>query len=114
MEGNGIKWLIGSTLRDLDYADDLALVDEDMEATSRMTEKLAAEARKVGLEMNKNKTKILKVQNDNVNPKEIEGEKLQCLEHFTYLGSTLCSDGDVRRVMKTRLGKAAAVFARMN
>ena len=56
MEGNDIKWLNGSTLRDLDYADDPALVNEDMEAKSRMTEKLAAVARKVGLAMNKNKT----------------------------------------------------------
>ena len=40
----------------------------------------------------------------------IDGRELENVDKFVYLGSTLCEDGDVRKEVRARIGKASAAF----
>ena len=110
---DGIKWLGKDRVADLEYADDIALLSEDASSMNRMTEKLAQEASKVGLEINKRKTKVMAVQPTEDIRIVLEGEMVEEVNCFEYLGSTVCNDGDVRKEVGIRIGKAGAVFSRM-
>ena len=48
----GLKWTNGSKLCDLDYADDIVLVDTSRDRMQRMTKDVENEGRKVRLTMN--------------------------------------------------------------
>ena len=56
---HGIKW--GSkTLLDLDYADDLSILDENVRKMVDFLEVLRAQDGRIGLKINFNKTKLLR------------------------------------------------------
>ena len=110
---DGIEWMGTDRLPELAYADDIALLSDDADSMKTMTDKLALEASRVGLEINRTKTKLMAVQ-----PREdisiaLEGEVIGRVESFEYLGSVVCHDGDVRKEVGIRAGKAGAVFSKM-
>ena len=110
---DGIVWVDNGRLPDLAYADDIALLSEDVAGMSRLTEKLELEARKVGLEINLKKTKLMAVQQREDMRVELGGEEIEMVEKFEYLGSVVCNDGDVRKEVAARIGKAGAAFSKM-
>ena len=40
----------------------------------------------------------------------VDKQELERVDRFVYLGSTMCEDGDVRREVRARIGKASAAF----
>ena len=112
-EDDGIDWVGNGRLPDLAYADDVALLSKDTRDMNRMTEKLEREARKVGLEINQRKTKVLVVQPSEDVRVELGGEVIEEVDWFEYLGSVVCNDGDVRKEVSIRTGKTGAAFAKM-
>jgi hypothetical protein len=108
-----MTWTNNTNLKDLDYADDLALIGESLREAEVMTQRLAVEARKVGLEISRAKTKVMKVFDDDPGLLMLDEEELESVEWFQYLGSTICADGDIRREMRIRVGKAGASFSKM-
>ena len=48
----GIAWMGGVYLKDLDYADDVCLIGDNVENIENVTRILAQEAQKVGLAIN--------------------------------------------------------------
>ncbi|KAK1792372.1 hypothetical protein P4O66_012322, partial [Electrophorus voltai] len=84
----GIPWTNGSHLTDLDFADHIALLANTKPALQFMTTCLEGEVEKVGLCINTDKTKVMRV-------------NLQDIDEFTYLGSIVSnndggSEADVR------------------
>jgi len=81
-----------------------------------MTSSLHEEAMKVGLIVNVEKTKIMKV-GDWTSAVGIRirvgQEELKECEEFCYLGSTLDNDGGCDREIMIRLGKANSAFGRL-
>ena len=112
-EEDGIEWMGTNRLPELAYADDIALLSEDMDSMKRITEKLALEASKVGLEINRTKTKVMAAQPREDISISLEGETIERVDSFEYLGSVVCVDGDVRKEVGIRIGKAGAVFSKM-
>src|SRR6218665_2089598 len=55
-ENTGLKWTEGERLTDLDFADDIALLDNTWDGTKQLTERVQTEAAKVGLAINPDKT----------------------------------------------------------
>ena len=55
---NGIQWTSWEQLDDLDYADDLALLSHNHLQMQDKTSKLTEESAKLGLRINKVKTKV--------------------------------------------------------
>ena len=73
---NGIQWTLWSQLDDLDFADDLALLSHNHQEMQEKTSDLHHTSVQVGLTLNKQKTKILRINAGNDEPVTIEGEEL--------------------------------------
>ncbi|VDP39618.1 unnamed protein product [Schistosoma margrebowiei] len=86
---HGIQWTARSQLDDLDFADDLALLSHTHEQMQMKTASVAAVSASVGLSIHKGKTKVLKFKAENNNPITLDGETLENVESFTYLGSII-------------------------
>ncbi|VDP29556.1 unnamed protein product [Schistosoma margrebowiei] len=86
---HGIQWIARNQLDDLDFADDLALLSRTHEQMQMKTASVAAVSASVGLSIHKGKTKVLKFKTDNNNPITLDGETLENVESFTYLGSII-------------------------
>ena len=52
-----------------------------------MKNRLAPEAKKLGLKINKDKTKVLRANTPNEDPTQLEQERLEDVDSFPYLGS---------------------------
>ena len=60
MGDHGIKWG-GKTLLDLDYADDLSILDESVSKMNEFLEVLQVKGARIGLKINVKKTKSLRL-----------------------------------------------------
>ena len=88
---NIIQWNILTQLDDLDFADDLALMSHSHRQMQDKTTYLARISAQVGLKINKKKTKILRLNTTCERPIMLEGEGLEEVESFRYLGSIVCN-----------------------
>ncbi|VDP61308.1 unnamed protein product [Schistosoma curassoni] len=106
----GIQWTSRMQLDDLDFADDLALLSQTQQQIQGKTTSVAAVSVAVGLNIHKGISKILRYNTARTNPIRIDGEDLEDVKTFTYLGSIIDehdgSDADV----KARIGKARAAY----
>lgn len=85
--------IILSNLKDLDYADDLALLSHLEAQMQRKTSNLHSNASKIGLNFNIKKTEVMPL-NTKSSPKiKLNGEDMKNTPHFTYLGSVVTSEG---------------------
>ena len=110
----GIRWTLLSTLEDLDYADDLALVSHTHQHMQEKTTCLSMFAQQVGLKINQKKTKVMMLNVRNPLPIKVNGEDLPTTEEFTYLGSTVRHDGGAGSDIRNRLNKARNAFRMLN
>ena len=80
-----------------------------------MTNDLINCAAPFGLTISGQKSKIMRVgTSKQMQTITAQGTTLDEVEKFTYLGSCIARDGNVEDDINARLGKAAAVFRRMN
>ncbi|VDP27223.1 unnamed protein product [Schistosoma margrebowiei] len=100
-------------LDDLDFADDTALLSHTHEQMQIKTASVAAVSASVGINMHKGKTKVLKFKTENSNPITLDGETLEDVESFTYLGSIIDEQGGSDADVKARIGKARAAFLQL-
>ena len=84
----GLRWKLTSVLEDLDYADDVALISSRFADLQEKTDRLVATASVVGLKINPHKTKTLRMNHTCTDYITIEGEEVEDVESFVYLGST--------------------------
>ena len=75
---NGIQWKILTQLDELDFADDLALMYHSHRQMQDKTTVLARISAQVGLKINKEKTKILRL--NTICERPIEGDGLEEVE----------------------------------
>ncbi|XP_073714068.1 uncharacterized protein [Misgurnus anguillicaudatus] len=109
----GIQWTPFTQLDDLDFADDLALLSHTRQQMQDKINSIAATSAQVGLNINKHKTKILKVNNIKNDPVLLDGEALEEVEAFTYLGSVIDKQGGTDADVKARIRKARAAFLQL-
>lgn len=67
----GIQWTTFTQLDDLDFADDLALLSHTRQQMQEKINSTAATSAQLGLNISKQKTKILKVNNTNNDPVQL-------------------------------------------
>ncbi|VDP34509.1 unnamed protein product [Schistosoma margrebowiei] len=77
------------------------------------TASVAAVSASVGLSIHKGKTKVLKFKTENNNPITLDGETLEDVESFTYLGSIIDEQGGSDADVKARIGKARTAFLQL-
>ncbi|KAH9580490.1 Laminin subunit gamma-1 [Schistosoma haematobium] len=110
-EGNyGIQWTARMQLDDLDFEDDLALLSQTQQQIQEKTTSVAAASAAVGLSIQKRKIRILRYNTACTNPITIDGEHLEDVKSFTYLGSIIDEHGGSDADVKARIGKAKEAY----
>ena len=94
----GIK-IAGRSINNLSYADDTTLMAESEELSLLM--KVKEEGEKVGLKCNIQKTKIMAYHP--ITSWQIDGETVEIVADFIFLGSKMTADGDCSHKTKRRL-----------
>ena len=89
----GIRWRMDNKLDDLDYADDLCLISSTNQHIQEKTAKLNETSRSLGLNINRKKTKVMRINARNNNTVQENGEQLKDVDTFTYLGSIVATSG---------------------
>lgn len=110
----GIQWTLTERLEDIDFADDLTLMAQaarDMQESLRLLVKYAGQ---VGLKINAAKTKLMRINTTAPCILTIDGETIQEVEHFCYLGSDLAKDGGADMDAQSRIQKARQAFISLN
>ena len=92
----GIK-TAGRNIKNLSYADDTILMAESEELKSLLM-KVKEESEKVGLKLNIQKTKIMA--SGPITSWEIDGETVETVRDFIFLGSKITADGDCSHDIK--------------
>ena len=96
----GIK-IAGRNINNLRYADDTTLMGESEEERKSLLMKVKEESEKAGLKLNIQKTKILA--SGPITSGEIDGETVERVSDFIFLGSKITADGDCGPEIKRRL-----------
>ena len=110
----GIRWSLFTTLEDLDFADDLALLSHTHQHMQEKTSRLQTYGYQVGLLISSEKTETMAL--NVVRPELVQanGENLRQTDKFTYLGSIIRPQGGTKEDTQSRSGKAMSVFRGMN
>ena len=93
----GIK-IAGRNISNFRYADDTTLMAESEEKLKSLLMKLK-ESQKVGLKLNIQKTKVMA--SGPITSWEIDGEIVETVSDFIFLGSKITADGDCSHEIKT-------------
>ena len=96
----GIK-IAGENINNLRYADDTTLMAESEEELKSLLMKVKKEIEEVGLKLNIQKTKI--TASGHITSWEIDGETVETVSDFIFLGSKITADGDYSHEIKRHL-----------
>ena len=93
----GIK-VARRNINNLRYADDTTLMAESEEELKSLLVKVKEESEKVDLKLNIQKTKIMA--SGPITSWQIDGETVETVSDFTFLGSKITADGDCSHEIK--------------
>ena len=93
----GIK-IAGRSINNLRYADDTTLMTESEEELKGLLMKMKEESEKVGLKLNIQKMKIMA--SSPITSWQIDGETVETVTDFIFLGSKITADGDCSHEIK--------------
>ena len=96
----GIK-ITGRNINNLRYADDTTLMEEREEELKSLLMKGKEESEKIGLKLNIQKTKIMA--SGPITSWQIDGETVETVSDFIFLGSKITADGDCSHEIKRHL-----------
>ena len=96
----GIK-IARRNIKNLRYADDIILTAENEEELKSLLMKVKEESEKVGLKLNIHKTKIMA--SGPITSWQIDGETVETVSDFIFLGSKITADGDCSHEIKRHL-----------
>ena len=96
----GVK-IDGRNINNLRYADDTILMAESEEEPKSLLMKVKRESEKVGLKLNIQKTKI--IASISITSWQIEGETMEAVTDFIFLGSKITADHDYSHEIKRHL-----------
>ena len=88
-------------INNLRYADDITLMAEREEELKSILMKVKEENEKTGLKLNIQKTKIMAF--NPITSWQIDGETMDTVTDFIFLGSKISADGDCSHEVKRRL-----------
>ena len=93
----GIK-IAQRNINNLRYADDITLMAESEEELKSLLMKVKEESEKVGLKLNVQKTKIMA--SGPITSRQIDGETVEIVAEFIFLGFKITADGDCSHEIK--------------
>ena len=96
----GIK-IAGRNINNLRYADDTTLMAESEGDLKSLLMNVKEDSEKVGLKLNIQKTKIMA--SGPITSRQIDGETMETVTDFIFLGSKITADGDCSHEIKRHL-----------
>ena len=92
-------------ITDVDYADDLAVLTNNIQDAMKLLHKIEEAASEIGLYINAKKTEyiIINIENNTFEIRDLNGNLLKVVEDFKYLGSYIAS---TERDIEIRIGQA--------
>ena len=102
----------GRNINNLRYADDTTLMAESEEELKSLLMKVKEESEKVGLKLNIQKTKIMA--SGPITSWQIDGETVETVAEFIFLGSKITADGDCSHEIKGCLLLGRKVMTNLN
>ena len=84
--------IAGRNISNLRYVDDTTLMAESAEELKSLLMKVKEESKKVGLKLKVQKTKIMA--SSPITSWQIDGETVETVSDFIFLGSKITADGD--------------------
>ena len=96
----GVK-IAGRNLNNLRYADDTTFMAESEEELKSLLVKVKEEEEKAGLKLNIQETKLMA--SGPITSWQIDGETMDTVTVFIFLGSKITADGDCSHEVKRRL-----------
>ena len=96
----GIKFA-GRNINNLIYAEDTTLMAESKEELKSLLMEVKEESEKADLKLNIQKTKIMA--SGPITSWQIDGEKMEIVADFIFLGSKITADGDCSHEIKRHL-----------
>ena len=107
----GIK-VARRNINNLRYSDDTTLMTESEEELKSLLMKVKEESEKAGLKLNFQKTKI--VTSSPITSWQIDGETVETVTEFIFLGSKITADGDCSHEIKRCLLHGRNVVANLD
>ena len=107
----GIK-IAGRNINNLRYAHDTTLMAESEEELKSLLMKVQEESEKVGLNFNTQKTKIMVC--GPITSWQIDGETMEVVSDFIFLGSKITADGDCSHEIKKCLLYGSKVMTNLD
>ena len=93
--------IVWRNINKLRYADDTTIMAESEEELKNFLMKVKEESEKAGLKLNIQKTKIMA--SSPITSWQIDGETVETVAAFIFLGSKITADGDCRHEIKRHL-----------
>ena len=91
----------GRRINNLRYADDTTLIADNIEYLKQLLEDLRRASTKAGLSLNVSKTKVMGT--DPFDNFTLQGEEIEKVENFIFLGASIMYDGNCNMETKRRL-----------
>ena len=110
-------------LLDVDFADDMALLDNIKDGLQETTDLLCKYAAQAGLRINVKKTEVMAIGKDTTQRPyteestvdiTVDSSLLQQVSNFKYLGVNISSDGTIESELSARIQKASGAFNQMS
>ena len=102
----------GRNINNLRYADDTTLTAESEEEQKRLLMTVKEESEKVGLKLNILKTKLMAT--SPITSWQIDGETVETVSDFIFLGSKITEDGDCSHEIKRHLPLGRKATSNLN
>ena len=113
--GQGIYWNRRQKLRDLDFADDIALISQSRPGLQVATDKVEEVGNSIGLKVSYKKSKVMSVRGQRpFIPVNLRGQHLEDVNNFIYLGSSINRAGNVDVELNRRTALASSAFSQLS
>ena len=100
--------IAGRSINKLRYAEDTTVMAESEEELKSLLMKVKKESEKVGLKLNIQKAKIMA--SGPITSWEVDGETVETVAEFIFLGSKISADGDCSHESKGSLVRGSRVM----
>ena len=104
--------IAGRNINNLRYADDTTLMAESEEELKSLLMKVKVESENVGLKLNIHTTKLMA--SSPITSLQIDGETVERVSDFIFLGSKITADGDCSHAIKRRLPLGRKVMTNLD
>ena len=105
----------GYNVNNLRYADDTTLIATSVADMAELLKRVKVESELLGLRLNVSKTKIMAIGPDSVEePLIIDGNEVESVSKFNFLGSLITRDGGCSQEIRHRLAMARSAMTNLS